>query len=89
MRRHNKRVNNKDRQRLDRFEEILLQHGERLARIEEQNRNQYHLLKEIKEQLFGNGQEGLIKTVARHKAYFAILGSAIAVLASIIAKFLF
>lgn len=81
-------MNQEDRNRFSHFEELLQLHGERLAKIEEQNRNQYKMLKDIYKQLFGNGQEGLIRTVTRHKAYFAILGTAITLLAGAVLKIL-
>ena len=77
-------MNGEDRKQLERFEGILIQHGERLARIEEQNRNQYKMLKDIYKSLFGNGQEGLVKIVARHKAYFAVIGGVVSALAGLL-----
>ena len=46
--------------------DILKEHGERLARIEEQNKSQFKMIKDIKKAIMGNGQEGILKTVMRH-----------------------
>lgn len=81
-------MNEQDRKKFSQIEAILQSHGERLARIEEQNKNQYKMLKDIHRKLFGNGQEGLVQTVTRHKAYFAILGTAITILAGAVLKIL-
>jgi len=81
-------MNHEDRKKLEEFQEILMEHGERLARIEEKTKTIFVSINEIKEILMGNGQEGLVRTVTRHKVYFALLGAAISVLIGILVKIL-
>jgi len=73
-------MNHKDRERVTAFENLLHEHGERLARIEEKNKNQYKMLKEIDRNLFGDGGEGIIQTITEHKTYFKIMGATIGML---------
>lgn len=73
-------MNNGDREWLKTIDKKLDNHSEKLSKIEEQNKNQYKQITEIKNCLFGNGHEGLFATVTKHKVYFALLGSAITLL---------
>ena len=77
-------MNEQDRKKFSHIEAILQSHGERLARIEEQNKNQYKMLKDIYKNLFGNGGEGLIQTAEKHKTYFKIMGAILSILAGTI-----
>lgn len=81
-------MNEQDRKMFEKIERILIQHSERLAKIEEQNEHIRGTINDIWERLFGNGQEGLIKTVERHKTYFALLGAAVTTLVGIVASIL-
>jgi hypothetical protein len=82
-------MNGEDRRRFAEIEQKIDLYGERLARIEEQNKNQYYLLNDIHRKLFGNGQEGIITTLTKHKVYFAILGGAIIVLSTAFLNYIF
>ena len=37
-------------------------------------------INDIKYKLFGNGQEGIITTITKHKVYFALLGIALTII---------
>lgn len=71
-------INKEDREWFNCIEKRICKNTERLAKIEEQNVNQFKLLKKIDEKLFGNGQEGICTTLTKHKVYFALIGTALA-----------
>jgi len=81
-------MDEQNRKIFERIEKILMQHGERLAKIEEQNGHIRGTIDDIWQRLFGNGQEGLIRTVERHRTYFALLGAAVTTLVGIVVSIL-
>lgn len=54
--------------------------------MEEHVKQNQALLKNMYARLFGNGREGLLTTITKHKVYFALLASAIIVLSGLIGK---
>lgn len=46
--------------------EIILKINEKIAKIEEQNNNQYMIIQDMYGKLFGDGDEGLCRKVERH-----------------------
>ena len=56
----------------------------KMTLIEDHTEQNKALLEAIYTKLFGNGNEGLVTTVTKHKVYFALMGSAIIILAGII-----
>jgi len=62
---------------------------ELLIRLDERTHDIYKEVKTIKRTLFGNGQEGLVYVVNRHKTYFAILIGALSFLAGTVLKIMF
>jgi len=38
-------------------------------------------IKEIKNTLFGNGREGIVSTITKHRVYFSLMGISIIILA--------
>jgi len=57
-----------------------MEHHEALIRFEETLRENTKAVKDIRYRLFGNGQEGIIRTIARHDTYFKIIGATLIIL---------
>jgi len=59
---------------------------ELLIRLDERTHDIYKDVKMMKRTLFGNGQEGLVYVVNRHKTYFVLIGSALTLLVGVMVK---
>lgn len=51
-----------------------------VVRIDERAKQNKKVIDEMYRRLFGNGQEGIITTMIKHKVYFALLGAGIGLL---------
>lgn len=67
-------------------EKQLIELNEKFIRMEEHVKQNQALLENMYARLFGNGSEGILTTITKHKVYFALLSSAILVLSGLIVK---
>lgn len=59
------------------FEKKLNNLEIKMIRIEEHVAQNQTLLENIYIKLFGNGQEGILTTLTKHKVYFALIGASL------------
>lgn len=57
-----------------------------MTKIEEHTKQNKKTINEIYRRLFGNGQEGIITTLIKHKVYFALMGIGLGLLSTCIIK---
>jgi len=57
-----------------------------MAILREHTEQNKAILETMYGKLFGNGQEGIITTVTKHKVYFALLSASIAILAGCVVQ---
>lgn len=61
----------------------------KIAKIETRVEENKALLESIYVKLFGNGNEGILTTLTKHKTYFYLLGTAITLMTGCLIKMLF
>ena len=59
---------------------------ELLIRLDERIQDIYKDTKTIKRTLYGNGQEGLVYVVNRHKTFFMLIGAALTLIVGVLMK---
>lgn len=67
-------MNDEDRKRMNKIENLIISHGEDIAVIKNQNITIFSDIKQIKRKLLGNGKDGICDTMTTHKTYFRIIG---------------
>jgi len=68
----------------DKCVEKLMDVQKEIAVIKEHIEMNKDILEKTYTKLFGNGQEGLLTTVTKHKVYFALISAAVTIMAGCI-----